>query len=241
VSLPGAHAIAILSTELHVELDRIRFGDDNIGPVAVDDTGKRAVTTTGNIPFAGLPDPQGGAVYAFDPSRLATEQDRNRASMLGNPVSALMSPDGVTTYVVLRAKNRIVGLEWQESGALRQREPVEVCDQPEEIVLVRKGRRALVRCNRGRALEVVDLEKGAVERHISLSAAATDLVVSPDSEQAIVALQGLKDGAVALVDLETFDVEHVPLTEPPSRVRLSADGRTVLAISDRSKVAWVIR
>lgn len=241
VSLPGAHAIAILSTELHVELDRIRFGDDNIGPVAVDDAGKRAVTTTGSLPVAGLPDPQGGAVYAFDPARLATEQDRNRAAMLGNPVSALMSPDGMTTFVVLRAKNSIVGLEWLESGAVRQREPASVCDQPEQIALVRKGRRALVRCNRGRALEVVDLEKGIVVRHIPLSAPATDLVVSPDSEQAVLALQGLKDGAIALVDLSTFDVEHVPLTEPPSRVRLSADGKTILALSDRAKVAWVIR
>jgi hypothetical protein len=241
VSLPGAHAIAILSTELHVELDRIRFGDDNIGPVAVDDAGKRAVTTTGNLPFAGLPDPQGGAVYAFDPGRLATEQDRNRAAMLGNPVSALMSPDGLMTFVVLRAKNNLVGLEWLESGAVRQREPTAVCDQPEQIALVRKGRRALVRCNRGRALEVVDLEKGVVVRHVPLSAPATDMVVSPDSEQAVVALQGLKDGAVALVDLGTFDVEHVPLTEPPSRVRISQDGKTILALSDRAKVAWVIR
>lgn len=241
VSLPGAHAIAILSTELHAELDRIRFGDDAIGPVAVDDSGKRALTTTGIVPLAGLPDPQGGAVYAFDPTRLATEQDRNRASMLGNPVSALMSPDGATSYVVLRAKNGLVGLDWLESGAVRQREPIEVCDQPEQIALVRKGRRALVRCSRGRALDVIDLERGAVVRHLALSATATDLAVSPDGEQAVVALQGLRDGAVGLVDLSTFEVEEVPLTEPPSRVRLSLDGRMVLALSDRSKVAWVIR
>ncbi|MBL9022863.1 MAG: hypothetical protein JNL21_11745 [Myxococcales bacterium] len=241
VSLPGAHAIAILSTELHAELDRIRFGDDAIGPVAVDDSGTRALTTTGSVPVAGLPDPQGGAVYAFDPSRLATEQDRNRASMLGNPVSALMSPDGATSYVVLRAKNALVGLEWLESGAVRQREPLELCDQPEQIALVRKGRRALVRCNRGHALEVIDLERNAVVKHVELSALATDLVVSPDGEQAVVALQGLRDGAIGLIDLATFEVEQVPLTEPPSRVRMSADGRQVLALSDRSKVAWVIR
>ena len=241
VSLPGAHAIAILSTDVHAELDRIRFGDDNIGPVAVDDSGNRALTTTGSIPFAGLPETQGGAVYAFDPSRLATAQDRNRASMQGNPVSAVMSPDGATSYLVLRSKNRLVGLEWLESGAVRQRTPIEVCDQPEQIALVRKGRRALVRCNRGRALEVVDLERGTVIRSVPLSAPATDLAVSPDSEQAVLALQGLRDGAIGLVDLTTFEVEEVPLTEPPSRVRISADGKTVLALSDRSKVAWVIR
>lgn len=241
VSLPGAHAIAILSTELHAELDRIRFGDDVIGPVAVDDTGTRALTSTGAVPIAGLPDPQGGAVYAFDPSRLATEQDRNRASMLGNPVSALMSPDGATSYVVLRAKNALVGLEWLESGAVRQREPISVCDQPEQIELVRKGRRALVRCNRGHELAVLDLDRGVVSARIPLRAPATDLAVSPDGEQAVVALQGLRDGALALVDLATLEVEEVPLTEPPSRVRLSADGRQVLALSDRSKVAWVIR
>ncbi len=241
VSLPGAHAIAILSTELHVELDRIRFGDDNIGPVAVDDTGRRALTTTGAVPVAGLPDAQGGAVYAFDPGRLATDQDRIRAAMLGNPVSAMMSPDGATSYVALRAKNRIVALDWLDSGAVRQQKPVEVCDQPEQIVLVRRARRAIVRCNRGRALEVVDLERGVIVRHIALSAAASDVAISPDAEQAVVALQGLKDGAVALVDLETYDVEVVPLTEPASRVRLSANGKTVLALSDRSKAAWVIR
>jgi hypothetical protein len=46
---------------------------------------------------------------------------------------------------------------------------------------------------------------------------------------------------VGLVDLESFSVEMVPLTEPPTRVDVSPRGDTVLALSDRSKVAWVIR
>src|SRR5262249_1705674 len=101
-SLPSAPSGAILATEDHAEIDRIQFGDAPVGPMGVDDTGKRALTTTGQVPLAGLRDPAGGAVYAFDPSRLASAQDRVRASMLGNPVSVMMLPDGELSYVVLR-------------------------------------------------------------------------------------------------------------------------------------------
>ena len=241
VSLPGAHAIAIFSTDLHAEIDRIRFGDDVVGPVGADDTGKRALVTTGGLPLAGLADVQGGAVYAFDPGRLATAQDRVRASMLGNPVAVLMAPDGESSYVVLRAKNALVPLEWLPSGAIRQKKSLETCDQPEQIELVRKGREAIVRCRRGRALEVFDLGAGKLKRHIPLSAQVTDMVVSPDGEEVVVALPGDTDGSIGLVNLSTYEVELVPVGAPPSRVRIAPDGQSVLALSDRSKVAWVLR
>lgn len=241
VSLPGAHAIAILSTEFHAELDRIRFGDDNVGPVGVDDTGKHALTTTGTIPLLGLSDQQGGAIYAFDPSKLATEQDRVRAAMLGNPASVLMSPDGKTSFIALRHSNKLRPVEWAKSGGIRLLDPVEVCDQPEELGLVRAGRRGVVRCNRGRTLGFFDLETGKLVKSVEFNATATDMVVTPDGAQVIVALPGTTGGALALVDTRTYEVEMVPLTEPPTRVRLSANGSSVLALSDRAKVAWVIR
>jgi len=241
VSLPGAHAIAIFSTEFNAEIDRIRFGDDNVGPVGADDAGERALTTTGVLPVAGLNDAQGGAVYAFDPSRLGTAQDRVRASMLGNPVAVLMSPDGVTAWVVLRQKNAIAELAWLPSGGIRQEARLETCDQPEQVELVRKTRTAVVRCNRGRALEVFHLDRPALERHIALPGPASDMVITPDGEQAIVALPSDADGALAFVNLSSFEVEVVQLTAPPSRVRLAPDGTSVLALSDRVKSAWVLR
>jgi hypothetical protein len=241
ISLPGAHSIAIFSTEFNAEIDRIRFGDDVVGPVGADDTGQRALTTTGAQPVAGLPDGSGGAVYAFDPSRLGTAQDRVRASMLGNPVSILMTPDGVSSWVVLRAKKSIVELEWQPSGAVRQKAHIETCDQPEQIELVRKNRTAVVRCNRGRALEIFGLDDGKLIRHIALPGNASDMVISPDGEQAVVTLPSDDDGSVALVDLATYAVELVPLALPPSRIRIEPKGENVLVLSDRAKVAWVLR
>ena len=119
-SLPSAHAVAILATEYHAEIDRIPFGDDAVGPIGVDDTGMRALTTTGQVPLAGWKEPQGGAVYAFDPSRLASAQDRVRASVVGNPVAVLMTPDGLTSWVVLRAEGALAPLAWLKSGAVGQ-------------------------------------------------------------------------------------------------------------------------
>ncbi|MBK6515150.1 MAG: hypothetical protein IPM79_19710 [Polyangiaceae bacterium] len=241
VSLPGAHAVAILSTELHVELDRIRFGDDAIGPLAVDDMGKRAMTTTGLVPVLGLPDKQGGAVYAFDPNRLATEQDRVRAGMLGNPTSVLMVPNGKTAFVALRHVGKLRPVEWTNAGAIRLLDPIDTCDQPEELALLRSGRRGVIRCHRGRTIQVFDLETGATIRSIELNAPVSDMVVTPDGEQIVVALPSAQGGAVALIDATSFTVEMIPLTEPPTRVRLSPSGDAILALSDRSKVAWVIR
>jgi hypothetical protein len=240
-SLPGAHAIAVLATEYHAEIDRIQFGDDPVGPMGADDTGKRALTTTGQVPVPGFPQPQGGAVYAFDPSRLASAQDRVRASMVGNPVSVLMTPDGETSYVVLRAEDALVPLTWLPSGAVRQEARIPTCHEPEQIELVRRGRLGVVRCNEGRAIEVFDLVKRELLRHVPFNARVADLAIAPDGRQAIVALPAEGTGFVGLVDLDTWDVKMLPLGAEPTRVRLSPDGAMALVLSDRSKVAWVIR
>lgn len=243
VSLPGVHAIAVLSTELHAEIDRIRFGEDSVGPVGADDTGTRALTTNGAVPPAGMPDPAtvDGAVYAFDPSRLASAQDRVRTSLAGNPVAVLMTPDGSRSYVALRARDAILPLEWLPSGAVRQGEPIEACDQPEQLELVRKERRMLVRCDAGRSLEVFDLRTSEILRHVPFSSTATDLVITPDGRKAVVALPEQEKGAIAIVDLDSFDVEVIPLSAPPSRVRISPDGSSVLVLGDRTKSAWIVR
>jgi hypothetical protein len=257
-SLPSAHAVAVLATEYHAEIDRIQFGDDLVGPMGVDDTGKRALTTTGQVPLPGLAQPTGGAVYAFDPSRLASAQDRVRASMVGNPVSVLMTPDGATSWVVLRAEDAIVPLEWLPSGAVRQEARIPTCHEPEQIELVRRGRLAIVRCNEGRAIEVFDLAKRELVRHIPFNARVADLAVAPDGKQVVVALPadspsdggprsgtpgsgGFVGGFVGIVDLESWVTRVLPLTAEPTRVRLAPDGSSALILSDRAKVAWVIR
>jgi DNA-binding beta-propeller fold protein YncE len=180
-------------------------------------------------------------VYAFDPSRLASAQDRVRASMVGNPVSVLMTPDGEHSYVVLRAEDAIVPLEWQPSGAVRQEARIPTCHEPEQIELVRRGRLGVVRCNEGRAIEVFDLQKRELVRHVPFNARVSDLAVSPDGKQAIVALPAEGSGFVGIVDLDTWAVKVLPLGAEPTRVRLSPDGGIALVLSDRSKVAWVIR
>lgn len=193
------------------------------------------------VPLAGLRDPQGGAVYAFDPGRFATAQDRVRTSMLGNPVSVLMTPDGLTSYVVLRAEAQVVPLEWLPSGAVRRRAAIPVCREPEQIELLRRGRRALVRCNEGRALDVIDLVAGKVIAHIPFNGRAADMAVSPDGDQAVVALPDEGNSSIALVDLKTYDVTLLPVTAEPTRVRLAPNGSSALVLSERAKVAWVLR
>jgi hypothetical protein len=244
-SLPSAHAVVVLATEYHAEIDRIQFGDDVVGPLGADDTGKRALTTTGQVPLPGLPQPQGGAAYAFDPSRLASAQDRVRASMVGNPVSVLMTPDGETSLVALRAEDALVPLEWLPSGAVRQEAHIPTCREPEQIELVRRGRLGVVRCNEGRAIDVFDLAKRERVRHVPFNARVADMAVAPDGKQVIVALPAPSSeggaGFVGIVDLETWAVKMLPLGAEPSRVRFSPDGAMALVLSDRAKVAWVIR
>lgn len=241
VAMPGAHAISIFSTDFNAEIDRIRFGDDLVGKVCVDDAGTRALTSTGVMPLPGLAENQGGAVYAFDPSRLGSAQDRIRASMLGNPVAVMSLPGGERSFALLRARNTIAELEWLPSGAVRQTATLETCDQPEQMELARRSRTAVVRCNRGRSLEVIALDKLRVARHIPLSRPVTDMVLSPDGEQAIVTLSGDTDGAIGFVDLTTFETDLIPVNAPLSRVRISPSGDAILVVSDRVKAAWVIR
>lgn len=240
-SMPSAHAVAVFATEYHAEIDRIQFGDDAVGPLGADDTGKRALTTTGQVPLPGLREPSGGAVYAFDPSRLASAQDRVRASMVGNPVSVLMTPDGAQSYVVLRAEDALVPLEWLPSGAVRQEARIPTCREPEQIELVRRGRLGVVRCNEGRAIEIFDLTRRELVRHVPFNARIADVAVAPDGKQAIVALPADGTGFIGLVDLETFAVRVLPVGAEPTRVRLAPDGSMALVLSDRAKVAWVIR
>jgi DNA-binding beta-propeller fold protein YncE len=240
-SLPSAHSVAILATEYHAEIDRIQFGDDAVGPIGVDDTGMRALTTTGQIPLAGWKEPQGGAVYAFDPSRLASAQDRVRASVVGNPVGVLMTPDGETSWVVLRAEGALAPLAWLKSGAVRQEARIPTCKEPEQIELLRKNRRAIVRCNEGRALEIFDLTRRELVKHLEFNARVAHLALSPDGAQAIVALPSDGAGFVGVIDLETFAVRMVEVNAEPTRVRYAADGSVALVLSERAKVAWVIR
>ena len=240
-SLPSVHAVAVVATEYHAEIDRIQFGDDAVGPIGVDDTGKRALTTTGQIPLAGLREPPGGAAYAFDPSRLASAQDRVRAAMVGNPVGVLMAPGGEASWVVLRAEDALVPLEWLPSGAVRQSGRIPTCREPEQIELVRRGRLGVLRCNEGRAVEVFDLQKGELLQHIPFNGRVADLAISPDGEQAIVALPAEGTGFIGLIDLTTFAVRMLPVSAEPTRVRLAPDGSMALVLSDRAKVAWVLR
>jgi DNA-binding beta-propeller fold protein YncE len=153
----------------------------------------------------------------------------------------LVTPDGERGIAVLRRDNKLVPMEILPTGAVRLAEAVDTCDQPEQIELVRRARLAVVRCNRGRAVEIFNLDDASLVRRVPFGDPVLDLAVTPDGEQIVVAVAGASGGAVGLVDLESFSVEMVPLTEPPTRVDVSPRGDTVLALSDRSKVAWVIR
>jgi len=244
-SVPGARSVAVIATDYHAEISRFYFGDDPVGPVVLDDTGERALTTTGRVPLPGLKPPRSatsfGAMYAFDPSRLASEQDRVRTGMVGNPVDLLMAPDSRSSFVLLREESTLVPIERLASGAVRLLDRLDTCKQPEEIVLVRRGRRALVRCNLGRAIDVVDLESRARVRRIPLNARVSDLVVTPDGRQALFTLPRDGRGALGVLDLDNYHLELHPLGGEPHRVRLTPDGRQAVVISDRSKAAWVVR
>jgi DNA-binding beta-propeller fold protein YncE len=243
-SMPGARAVAVISTDYHAEVARFGFGDDQVGAVAVDDAGERAMTANGDLPLAGLRPSshamQFGAMYAFDPSRLPSLQDRVRTGMDGNPVDVMMAPDARTSFVVLREKNQLVAFE-HTRNEVRTLQPIDTCTQPEQIELVRDGRRALVRCNSGRAVDVVDLARRVRVRRIELNARASDLVVTPDARQALVVLPRDGQGAVALLDLKTYALKILELGAEAHRVRIAPDGRTAVVISDRSKQVWVLR
>jgi hypothetical protein len=240
-SVPGARAVVVIATDYHAEVNRFFFGDDAVGPVGIDDTGNRGITTTGRTPLPGLKGPQGGALYAFDPSQLASKQDRVRTAMVGNPVQVVMAPDGESSFVVLREADRLVPLQHLPSGAVRRGEPITTCRQPEQMELIPRGRRALVRCNEGRALEVFDLSTRELLRHIPLHARASDMQVLADGSQAVIVLPYDRAGALALLDLDSYELTLTELSAEPHRVRTTPDGRSAVVISDRSKVAWVVR
>jgi len=245
VSLPAVHAAAVIATDFNAEISRFDFGDDRVVAVALDDTGKRALTSNGLAPIAGLAAPrhanQYGAMYAFDPSRLPSTQDRVRTAMVGNPADMLMLPDSKTSYVVLREQDTIVRVERLATGAVRQSGRMSTCHQPEQIALVRRGRRAVVRCNLGHALEVFSLNAHRMVQQIPLNTRATDMVVSPDGMQAAVALPRNKRGAIGLLDMKSYQLTTHELAHPPWRIRLSPDGRVAAVLSERGQAAWVIR
>jgi len=245
VSLPAARALAVIATDYHAEVARFTFGDDQVGPVALDDAGKRAMTSNGHQPPPGLKASHQatlfGATYAFDPSRLPSQQDRIRTGLEGNPVDIIMAPNASTSFVVLRERDAVVPLDHPPNEAIRQLPPIAVCAQPEQIELVRDGRRAVVRCNAGHAVEVLDLARRVSVRRIELNARVSDLVVTPDGKQAIVALPREGNGAVGILDLTSYEVHLVSLSAEAHRVRVAPDGKTAVAVSDTSKVAWVLR
>jgi len=121
-----------------------QFGDDAVGRPAP--TTRPAALTPPAGAAPGRRD-RGGAVYAFDPSRLASAQDRVRASMLGNPVSVLMAPDEAPATSRSRRRRdrapRVVAV-----GAVRQLDRIPPA-RARAIELLRRNRRALVRCNAG--------------------------------------------------------------------------------------------
>ncbi len=264
-SMPGGKAVAVISTDYHAEVARFHFGDDHVGPVAFDDSGELALTTNGQIPLAGLRASREatryGAMYAFDPERLPSEQDRVRTGFVGNPADVAIAPDEArTSYVLLREEDTVVKLERQPNGALRQSARWKTCRQPEEIEIVQRGRRAIVRCNMGKAIEIFSLEptsqgptnvaahkddaKAArLLKHIPLAERVSDMKVSPDGEQVMLALSrdGDNAGALAIVDLDDGEVKQFDLGGTPHQIRVTPDGRTAVVLSERSKVAWVIR
>jgi len=246
-SVPRAHAVAVIATDYHAEVARFFFGEDAVGPVAIDDTGQRAVATNGIVPIPGFK-PGGhanvfGALYAFDASRLPSGQDRVRTGMMGNPADVLMLPDSKSSYVVLRERNEIVPIVHLPSGSVRQQKRLKTCSQPEQMALVRAKRRALVRCNAGHAIDVLDLTSHKRVRRIALNARASDMAITPDGKQAIIALPNDGDGtgSVGLLDLETYRLRLLRVSGEPHRIRLAPNGRSAVVMSDRSKRAWVIR
>lgn len=244
-SIPSAKALAVLASDYHAEVARFFFGDLRVMPLAIDDTGTRALTTNGRVPLPGLRAPinavRNGAMYAFDPSRLPSEQDKVRTGLVGNPVDILMVPDSKTSYVVLREKDTIVRLQRLDSGAIRQEARLETCRQPEQIELIRDQRRAVVRC--GQALEVISLADGQLLRRISLNARATDMVVAPDGSSLLITLthDGDTRGALGILELSSYELSTHELGGAPQRIRLSPDGKTAVVVSDRNKATWVIR
>ena len=97
--------MAVIATDYHAEVSRFFFGDDRIRPIGIDEGGSRGLASNGRLPLAGLEAPgesvRFGAVYAFDPGRLPSEQDSVRTGLSGNPVDLVMA--GAVRNPYLRA------------------------------------------------------------------------------------------------------------------------------------------
>lgn len=245
VSLPTARAVVVIATDYHAEVSRFYFGEDSVEPIAIDDSGEHAIATNGRVPLPGLQAPESanrsGASYVFDPSRLPSEQDRVRTALLGNPVSVAMVPDASTSFVALRELDRLVELEHLPSGGVRQSSRVTTCKQPERVVLLRRGRRLLVGCNAGHAIEIFGADSHELIRRVPLDTRVSDVAITADGRQALIALPGDKKGAIGVLDLESYELALHELTAPAHRIRITPDGRTAVVVSDSNKVAWVIR
>ena len=244
-AVPGKHAVAVIATDYHAEVSRFFFGDDQVRQVAIDHSGEHALTTNGRVPLPGFRAPRSanqlGALYAFDPRRLPSEQDRVRTGMIGNPADVIMTPDGQSTYVVLRERDTVVRLQRTRSGSVRQGEHITTCQQPEQIEMVRPGRRAIVRCNAGQAVDIIDLRTNQRVERIELHRTISDMAITPNGKQAVLLLPRKGGGAVGLLDLNSYQLKLVEISGQPHRVRLSPDGRSAIIISDSTKAIWVLR
>ena len=133
-------------------------------------------------------------------------------------------------------------LEWLPSGAVRQEARIPTCREPEQIELVRRGRRAR------RALQRGARHRGLRSRaSASCSGTSRSTRASPTSPSRPTASRPSSrcpaegTGFVGIVDLETFAVEVAPRQRPSRRASASRPtAATALVLSDRAKVAWVI-
>jgi hypothetical protein len=245
-TLPGAHAVAVIATEYHAEIDRIGLGDDAVARLAFADSGRFAVAASGAEGDAA------GALYVFDPTRLASQQGRRRSAMLGDPASVLALPDDSTVWVALRREDAIVPITISPAGVPQRGAPIATCREPEQLELVRRSRRVVVRCDEGKALEVLDVGRAGeasdasgqapkLARQVAMPSRVVDLAISPDGRVALAALPDLDGGSLAVLDLDTLRLRTLPLGGEPSQVRFSSDGRTATVFSERAKTAWVVR
>ena len=67
-----------------------------------------------------------------------------------------------------------------------------------------------MRCNEGRAIEVFDLAKRELVRHVPFNARVADVAIAPDGKQAIVALPAEGSGFVGIVNLENMVGQGAP-------------------------------
>lgn len=241
-SIPTAQSLSLISPELHTEIDRIHVADDRIGHVAIDDVGARAVIVTGRSPVQGMREPSfDGALYAIEPNRYASEQDRIRASVPGNPVAVLLIPDGTKALVALRASGTIQALDATPSGSFRHAESVKTCREPDALELIRPLRKFAIRCADARSVEVMSIAPLALDRHLAFDERVTSMAVSPSGQQLALTLSGDGHGALALIDLTTGDMTQIRVSPEPTALTYSPSGRTLVLFAERTRQAWTVQ